>query len=401
MLVNDRQFMTRMLGAYLRTLFAWQRRRGRQLGIQDGQTGAITFIQRFASTLSLFPHLHSLLPDGLFAPSDRSSYDRLEFIALPPPTDDDIVRLTSKVVSRLSTIALDRLDRAQQQPEWADDDQAALHANAAEALRPPLPMPPKQTDVSSVVHDKPLCARIDGFSMQAARVVEPHDRPGLERLCRYGLRAPFALDRFSLDPDGKVRYHLAKPWPGPGGKTELVFEPVALLRRLAALIPAPYGNLVRYHGVFANRSRYRPLLPRPPVTSELTDHTPDVAPDAVGSDAHPTAPGLDGAPRTADTPIRPRRLKWQQLIKRVFDIDPLRCPRCSATMVVVAFITDPPVLRRILNHLGLPTTTPPLAPARLSLQQEFDFADELPPDDAYLDLPLDDHHQSAPSRGPP
>ena len=70
-------------------------------------------------------------------------------------------------------------------------------------------------------------------------------------------------------------------------------------------------------------------------------------------------------------------------------------------MVVVAFITDPPVLRRILNHLGLPTTTPPLAPPRLSLQQEFDFADELPPDDAYLDVPHADHDPSTSSRGPP
>ena len=135
--------------------------------------------------------------------------------------------------------------------------------------------------------------------------------------------------------------------------------------------------------------------------SEPTEHTTDVEPDALGSDAHPTAPGLDGPPQTADTPIRPRRLKWQQLIKRVFGLDPLRCPRCSATMVVVAFITDPPVLRRILNHLGLPTTTPPLAPARLSLQQELDFADQLPPDDAYLDPPHDDHERPAASRGPP
>jgi hypothetical protein len=399
----DRQFMSRMLGAYLRTLFAWQRLRGRQSGIANGQTGAITFIQRFSSTLGLFPHLHSLVPDGLFVsgdgPGDGSVDQHLEFVALPPPTDDEIAHLTNKVANRLTAIAMARLEKAHEQPEWADDDQAALHAGTAEALRPPLPLQPELSDVSSVSDDKPLCSRSGGFSLHAARVVEPRDRPGLEKLCRYGLRAPFALDRFSLDPDGRVRYHLPKPWPGPGGKTELVFEPVALLRRLAALIPAPYGNLVRYHGIFANRSRYRPLLPRPPVPYQPTDHTPPTGPDTLGPE--PTAPDLDAAPQTADTPIRPRRLKWQQLIKRVFGLDPLRCPRCSATMVVVAFITDPPILSRILNHLGLPTTTPPLAPANLSLQQELDFADQLPPDDAYLDLPHDDHDLSAPNRGPP
>ena len=36
----DRAFMTRMLGAYLATLFAWQRWRGRKAGIADGHSGA-------------------------------------------------------------------------------------------------------------------------------------------------------------------------------------------------------------------------------------------------------------------------------------------------------------------------------------------------------------------------
>jgi hypothetical protein len=35
-------------------------------------------------------------------------------------------------------------------------------------------------------------------------------------------------------------------------------------------------------------------------------------------------------------------------------------------MVVLAFLTDPAVLRRILTHLSLPTAPPPLAPARSS-----------------------------------
>jgi hypothetical protein len=95
-------------------------------------------------------------------------------------------------------------------------------------------------------------------------VVRANDREGLERLCRYGLRAPFALDRFSERPDGKVRYRLPRPWPTPTGRTELEFEPQALLRRLSALMPGPYLNLVRYHGVFANRSRYRARLTPPP-----------------------------------------------------------------------------------------------------------------------------------------
>jgi hypothetical protein len=33
-------------------------------------------------------------------------------------------------------------------------------------------------------------------------------------------------------------------------------------------------------------------------------------------------------------------------------------------MLVLAFLTDPAVVEKILRHLGLPCTPPPLAPAR-------------------------------------
>jgi hypothetical protein len=39
------------------------------------------------------------------------------------------------------------------------------------------------------------------------------------------------------------------------------------------------------------------------------------------------------------------------LLRRIFELDPLRCPRCGHAMRVVAFITEPPVIDRILTHL--------------------------------------------------
>jgi hypothetical protein len=49
----------------------------------------------------------------------------------------------------------------------------------------------------------------------------------------------------------------------------------------------------------------------------------------------------------------------------VFDVDGLTCAKCNVPMVVLAFITDPPVVRRILDHLHLPSVPAPVAPARL------------------------------------
>ena len=62
----DRALLSRVLGTFLRTVFAWQRRRGREHGILQGETGSVTFVQRFGGALNLHPHVHCLIPDGLF-----------------------------------------------------------------------------------------------------------------------------------------------------------------------------------------------------------------------------------------------------------------------------------------------------------------------------------------------
>ena len=50
-------------------------------------------------------------------------------------------------------------------------------------------------------------------------------------------------------------------------------------------------------------------------------------------------------------------------MKRVFQIDVLLCERCGGRLNVIAAIHPPETTRKILNHLGLPSRPPPLAPA--------------------------------------
>jgi hypothetical protein len=52
---------------------------------------------------------------------------------------------------------------------------------------------------------------------------------------------------------------------------------------------------------------------------------------------------------------------------------PLLCPVCAAEMRILAFVTEPLVLHRILRHLGLPAHPPPIAPARAPPQTDLDF----------------------------
>jgi hypothetical protein len=52
------------------------------------------------------------------------------------------------------------------------------------------------------------------------------------------------------------------------------------------------------------------------------------------------------------------------LIKRVYEIDPLVCPRCGGQMKVIAFIERPQgtLIEKILRHCGLWQPSAPRAP---------------------------------------
>jgi hypothetical protein len=52
------------------------------------------------------------------------------------------------------------------------------------------------------------------------------------------------------------------------------------------------------------------------------------------------------------------------LLAKVFEIDVLACPECGGRMMLIAFIAEPTIAKRILDHLHLDSTGPPLAPAR-------------------------------------
>ena len=47
------------------------------------------------------------------------------------------------------------------------------------------------------------------------------------------------------------------------------------------------------------------------------------------------------------------RRSWSQLLKKVWNVDAMRCPRCTSRMKVVSAITDVSIAKRILRHLGL------------------------------------------------
>jgi hypothetical protein len=147
-----------------------------------------------------------------------------------------------------------------------------------------------------------------------------------------------------------------------------VLEPHDFLRRLAALVSVPYAHQVRRHGVFANRSRFRRRLPAPPPSRFAEEmELPAAAAGAVTVARTGSMPETS-CPRMGST-VRRQRAPWAQLLRRVLQVDALACPRCSTRdrtvpMTVLAFLSDPEVVGKILRHLGRPTVAPALAASR-------------------------------------
>ncbi len=96
---------------------------------------------------------------------------------------------------------------------------------------------------------------------------------------------------------------------------------------------------------------------------------------AIGNVGKPVAattsqPGQAGQPASdADNEPQKRshdtsRIAWAKLLAKIAEAFPLGCPVCGGDIRLIAFITDPGPVRRILAHVGEPVEPPPVSPAR-------------------------------------
>ena len=190
--------------------------------------------------------------------------------------------------------------------------------------------------------------------MHANVCIPAHDRMRLERLCRYACRPPVAADRLSVMPDGRLLYRLKRRWRD--GTTHVIYEPLDLVEKLAALAPAPRFNLVRYSGVLAPSAAWRPMIIPAAPAADLNLH-----PCCAAEKRSASRKGESGKSAS----WRPRRYAWTELLKRVFSVDVLVCDRCGARMRLLCTIHPPDAIRKILDCLGLPSKPPPIFPAEL------------------------------------
>src|SRR5437867_758446 len=278
--------------SYARVLLDAYARGARQRGIHDGRTGMVTVIQRSASGLNVNPHFHTLVLDGVFSHAGSRA---LEFHPAPAPSDDDVAEVVATVRHRVQRLLVRRglepgddatgpADRlAEDSPLLAGIMSASVQGRVALGSRAGARARRvgQEPDVEAMTSRGPRQAHLEGFDLHANVWVSANDRAGLERLCRYVLRPPFAQERLRQRGDGRVALELKKAWRD--GTRELVFEPLEFLERLAAMTPRPETNLLICHGVLAPRARWRARVivhGRP-----VPEPTASTAPLAAGPDA--------------------------------------------------------------------------------------------------------------------
>jgi hypothetical protein len=268
-----------------------------------------------------------------------------------PPSTDELEAVLLKIITRTMRI-LTRLGAVIQEPDQTylaeTDGDGALRALQAASCTYRIALGPRagqkvlslQSLPSQVRPSTPeLRVNAHGFSLHAAVRWRADQRKELEQLCRYITRPAIANERLKRNRAGQVVLQLKSPYKD--GTTHIVMEPLEFMERLAALVPRPRLHLIRFHGVLAPNAKLRSKIV--PAPTERATETSSEGAHAQGA---------------------PARMSWARLLKRVFDIDIEQCPNCGGALKIVAAIEDPPVIVKILSHLGLPTRAPPRAPAR-------------------------------------
>ena len=168
-----------------------------------------------------------------------------------------------------------------------------------------------------------------GFNVYCGEAIWPHNEEGLENLARYVIRASFSQERMIYIPASDCSDGVAKViYDAKDGKSSKTYDALDWLAQLVVHIPDRGEQMVRYYGYYSNKSRGMRIK--------------------QGID--------DEVPALAESDVSPKefRKSWARLIQKVYNVDPLLCPKCQGSMRIISFIEDSDVIRKILKHLGLP-----------------------------------------------
>jgi hypothetical protein len=346
-----------VLRVYTRALRDVYRRDARTRGIAGGQTGMVTAVPRAGGALNVNVHFHTLVLDGVFTDDPEGG---LTFHPAPGPSDAEVAAALATIRQRVQRLlvrhGLEPGDEATGPADRLADESPVLAGIVGASVQGRVALGQRAgtrvrrlgdaRDTEAVTSRGPRQAHLEGFDLHANVWVSGSDRAGLEHLCRYILRPPFAQERLRLRSDGRIALELKTAWHD--GTRELVFEPLELLERLAAMTPRPETNLLICHGLLAARARWRArVVAYGRVAPEPTALAPPLVAGAEGTKAKTGSPAWT----------------WAALMHRAFALDVLACANCGGRLRLIATLHDPVVIRKLLAHLNMARSGPSPGPA--------------------------------------
>ena len=191
--------------------------------------------------------------------------------------------------------------------------------------------------------DRLLSWRHTGFNVHSR--VRAKTRNEAERVGKYMIRPLLSLERLSLDErEGQVCYRYGKE-----AKEMERMDYLEFIARVTSHIPDKGQVTVRYFGLYANAHRGK-----------------------VKKASHEPFPL-----RMVEEELRPIPSKgWAEMIRKVYEVDPMVCPQCGGTMKVIAFLTNHAVVDRIIDHLKLTFVADKPPPSRVFEQVALMAAEE-------------------------
>jgi len=179
-----------------------------------------------------------------------------------------------------------------------------------------------------------------GFGVYWGKRINPKEQRSTENLARYIIRASFSQDRMKYYPDeAKVTYK------SKYGKDTKEFSSLEWMAALVSHIPDKVEQTVRYYGYYSNVTRGR------------------LKKKACQAGYHIIEDEIPGGLNRS----------WARLIQKIYEVDPLTCPKCGGKMKIIAFIEDHKVVKKILDYLGIYETQRKRPPPKINTySDEFD-----------------------------
>jgi len=197
-----------------------------------------------------------------------------------------------------------------------------------------------------------LSWRHSGFSIDnSVRIL---DESSQESLAEYIARSPISLKKIRYEPfKGKVLFHTK--YSEYFKQNVHLFDALDFLAELTQHIPPKGLQLIRRYGLYASRTKGRwhemPWVAERAPKGWRATHKRGVAAEDLGYE-----PLSDGDEEVA---VDARKRAWARLLAKVYEVDPMVCPKCGADMKVIAVIEEPDELKRILRHLIKVGRAPP------------------------------------------